>query len=233
MSTISTRLDEIRSRIAAAARQAGREPESVGLVAVSKTHPAESVREAFGAGQVVFGENRVQELLTKAPLLPGAVRWHLIGHLQKNKIRKVLPVVALIHGVDTVGLAQEMDRIAAEIGLFPRVLLEVNVSGEGTKFGFKPETLRAEMAGLLALPRLQVEGLMTIAPYAEKAESARPFFVKLRELRDEISTQTGTPLPVLSMGMSGDFEVAIAEGSTLVRVGTAVFGERPKVQITD
>src|SRR6187402_2912127 len=128
MSTLLTRLDDIRSRIATAARKAGREPESVGLVAVSKTHPAESVREAFEAGQAVFGENRVQELLTKAPLLPCALRWHLIGHLQKNKIRKVLPEVELIHGVDTPELAQEIDRIGAELGLFPRVLLEINVS---------------------------------------------------------------------------------------------------------
>ena len=233
MSIISTRLDEIRSRIATAAGKAGREPESVGLVAVSKTHPAEAVREALEAGQTVFGENRVQELLTKAPFLPGAVRWHLIGHLQKNKIRKVLPAVELIHGVDTVELAQEIDRIGAELGLFPRVLLEVNVSGEGTKFGFKPETLRREMAELLALPRVQVEGLMTIAPYADEAEAARPFFIRLRELRDEISTQSATPLPTLSMGMSGDFEVAIEEGSTLVRVGTAIFGERPKTKATD
>ncbi len=226
MTTIALRLEDIRARMNAAAHAAGRDPAEVGLVAVSKTHPAESVREAFESGQAVFGENRVQELLSKAPLLPGAVRWHLIGHLQKNKIRKVLPVVELIHGVDTAELAQDIDRIAAELGLFPRVLLEVNVSGEGTKFGFQPEHLREQIEGLLALPRVQVEGLMTIAPFAEEAEKARPFFRKLRELREEISAQTGTPLPILSMGMSGDFDVAIAEGSTLVRVGTAIFGDR-------
>ncbi|MFZ4680955.1 MAG: YggS family pyridoxal phosphate-dependent enzyme [Terrimicrobiaceae bacterium] len=228
MSTIIQRLDEMRARMDAAARQAGRDPDAVGLVAVSKTHPAEAVREAFDGGQTIFGENRVQELLAKVPLLPAALRWHLIGHLQKNKIRKVLPVVELIHGVDTTELARDIDRVAAELGLFPRVLLEVNVSGEGTKFGFKPDDLRAKIEDLLALPRVQVEGLMTIAPYAEEAEASRPFFVKLRELRDEISTRTATPLPTLSMGMSGDFEVAIAEGSTLVRIGTAIFGERPK-----
>lgn len=226
--SIPVRLEEIHSRIRAAARKAGRDPGTVGLVAVSKTHPAESVREAFEAGQAVFGENKVQELIAKAPLLPAAVRWHLIGHLQSNKIRKVLPAVELIHGVDSRDLAADIDRIAAELGLFPRVLLEVNVSGEGTKYGFKPEVLAAQIDELLALPRVQVEGLMTIAPYVENPEEARPYFVRLRELRDELSARTGTPLPVLSMGMSGDFEVAIAEGATLVRVGTAIFGERPR-----
>lgn len=228
MDTISARLDHILGRIRAAAEKAGRAPGEVGLVAVSKTHPAESVREALEAGQAVFGENRVQELLAKAPLLPAAARWHLIGHLQKNKIRKVLPVAELIHGVDTAELAEDIDRIAAELGLFPRVLLEVNVSGEDTKFGFKPDMLRAQIDSLLALPRVQVEGLMTIAPYVENPEDARPCFVKLRELRDELAEKTFTPLPILSMGMSGDFELAIEEGATLVRIGAAIFGARTK-----
>ena len=228
MSTLIERLESLRSRMADAARRARRDPAAVGLVAVSKTHPAESVREAFEAGQTVFGENRVQELLAKAPLLPGAVRWHLIGHLQKNKIRKVLPAVELLHGVDTTDLAADIDRVAGELGLFPRVLLEVNVSGEGTKFGFPPDVLRTQLDTLLALPRVQVEGLMTMAPYSEDPETARPVFAALRRLRDELAGQSGTPLPVLSMGMSGDFEVAIEEGSTLVRVGSALFGPRPR-----
>jgi pyridoxal phosphate enzyme (YggS family) len=227
MSVITDRLVSLRERLTEAARKAGREPSSVELVAVSKNHPAESVREAFEAGQVLFGENRVQELLAKAPLLPAKVRWHLIGHLQKNKIRKVLPVVELIHGVDSLELARDIDRIAGELGLFPRVLLEVNVSGEETKFGFKPDTVRGEIESLLALPRVQVEGLMTIAPYVEDPEKVRPVFHNLRLLRDDLAARTGTPLPVLSMGMSGDFEVAVAEGATLVRVGTSIFGERP------
>jgi pyridoxal phosphate enzyme (YggS family) len=227
MSVITDRLVSLRERLTEAARKAGREPSSVELVAVSKNHPAESVREAFEAGQVLFGENRVQELLAKAPLLPAKVRWHLIGHLQKNKIRKVLPVVELIHGVDSLELARDIDRIAGELGLFPRVLLEVNVSGEETKFGFKPDTVRGEIESLLALPRVQVEGLMTIAPYVEDPEKVRPVFRNLRLLRDDLAARTGTPLPVLSMGMSGDFEVAVAEGATLVRVGTSIFGERP------
>ena len=228
MSVISDRLVSLRARLVQAAENAGRDPSGVELVAVSKNHPAESVREAFEAGQVLFGENRVQELLAKAPLLPAKLRWHLIGHLQKNKIRKVLPVAELIHGVDSLELARDIDRVAGELGLFPRVLLEVNVSGEETKFGFKPDTVRAEIDALLALPRVQVEGLMTIAPYVEDPEEVRPVFRNLRLLRDDLATRTGTPLPVLSMGMSGDFEVAVAEGATLVRVGTSIFGERPR-----
>jgi len=228
MSAISDRLVSIRSRLAAAATAAGRDPSSVELVAVSKTHPAESVREAFEAGQILFGENRVQELLAKTPLLPSKLRWHLIGHLQKNKIRKVLPVTELIHGVDSLELACDIDRIAGELGRFPRVLLEVNVAGEETKFGFTPNRIRADIDALLALPRVQVEGLMTIAPYVENPEDVRPVFRNLRLLRDELTERTGTPLPALSMGMSGDFEVAIAEGATLVRVGTSIFGERPR-----
>ncbi len=228
MSNIPARLEEIHARIAAAATRSGRDPAGVTLVAVSKTHPAETVREAFDAGQRVFGENRVQELVAKAPLLPSAARWHLIGHLQKNKIRKVLPLTELIHGVDSLELAQDIDRIAAELGLFPKILIEVNVSGEKTKFGFSPEAARAQAAALLALPRVQWEGLMTIAPIVEKPEDARPFFAALRQLRDELATENRTPLPVLSMGMSGDYETAIAEGATHVRVGTAIFGSRPK-----
>lgn len=228
MSEIADRLASIRGRLAAAATAAGRDPGSVTLVAVSKTHPAESVREAFEAGQAIFGENRVQELLAKAPLLPAKIRWHLIGHLQKNKVRKVLPLAELIHGVDSLELARDIDRIAAELGLFPRILLEVNVSGEESKFGFDPGVLRTQVDELLGLPRVQVEGLMTIAPYVENPEEVRHVFRNLRTLRDELATRSGTPLSTLSMGMSGDFEVAIAEGATLVRVGTSIFGSRPK-----
>lgn len=229
MNGVAERLHIIQERLAAAARRAGREPSEVGLVAVSKTQPPERIQEAFDSGQRVFGENRVQELLAKAPLLPPSIRWHLIGHLQKNKIRRVLPLAEVIHGVDTLELAEAIDRVAAEEGLFPRVLLEVNVSGEGSKFGFQPDLLRAQLDTLLALPRVRVEGLMTIAPFAENPEEARPVFSALRRLRDELAARSGLSLPVLSMGMSGDFEVAIAEGATLVRVGTSIFGHRPSV----
>ena len=228
MNDIFGRLERVRGQISAAARAAGRDPSEVGLVAVSKTQAAPSVREAFDAGQVVFGESRVQELVAKAPLLPSLTRWHFIGHLQRNKIRKVLPLVELIHAVDSVDLALDIDRIAAELGLFPRVLLEVNISGEQTKFGFNPDAVREQIERVLALPRIQVEGLMTIAPPGRHPDDARPFFAELRILRDEIAAETGSFLTTLSMGMSDDFVTAIQEGATLVRVGTAIFGPRPK-----
>ena len=227
MSEIAARLQRVHDRIGEAAQRAGRDPAGVQLVAVSKTQSAEAVREAFEAGQIVFGENRVQELVAKAPELPSAARWHLIGHLQKNKIRKVLPAAELLHGIDSAELAVAVDRVAQELGLFPRALLEINVSGESTKFGFSPDDVRTSLDDLLALPRLQIEGLMTIAPVAPDSEEARPCFAALRALRDELAIRSGAPLATLSMGMSGDFEVAIEEGATLVRVGTAVFGSRP------
>jgi len=228
MNEVEKNLIFIRERIAAAAARAGREPGGVELVAVSKTFPATAVREAWHAGQAVFGESRVQEAAAKIPDLPGALRWHFIGHLQKNKVRRALPLFDLFHGVESSELAQAMDRIAAEEGVFPRVLLEVNVAGEASKFGFKPDAIEREIDALLALPRLQIEGLMAIAPYDEDAEASRPHFRALRELRDRLAAKTGLPFGTLSMGMSGDFEVAVEEGATLVRVGSAIFGSRPK-----
>lgn len=228
MDDVTERLHAVEETIAAAAAKAGRQRDEITLVAVSKTHPAEAVHQIFDCGHRAFGENRVQELLAKVPLLPDAIRWHLIGHLQKNKIRKALPHCELIHGVDSADLAEDIDRIAGELGLYPRILLEVNVSGEGTKFGFTPEVLRSKFENLLRLSRVQVEGFMTIAPYSDDAEHSRPHFVALRNLRDELARTGGVPLPVLSMGMSGDYQVAIEEGATLVRVGTAIFGDRPR-----
>jgi len=198
----------------------------VELVAVAKTHPAEIVREAIGAGQVVFGESKVQEARAKIQLLPSNLRWHFIGHLQKNKIRHALPLFELIHSVDSLNLAQAIDRIAHEDGLHPRILLEVNVAGEGSKFGFKAATLQAELESLLTLSRLSIEGLMCIPPLAEEAEASRRYFVELRELRDALEKQFQMKLPQLSMGMTNDYSVAVEEGATLVRVGTAIFGER-------
>lgn len=227
MTTLMERFDLVREKLCAAAERAGRRPDDVELVAVSKRHPAEAVREAAEeAGQELFGESRVQEALVKIPALSSRLRWHFIGPLQSNKIRKALPHFELFHGIDTAGIARDMDRIAGEMGLFPRVLLEVNVSGEGSKHGFAPEELERELKGLLALPRLQVEGFMTMAPLVREQEEARPYFAKLRELRDRLASRTGIPLGTLSMGMSGDYEVAIEEGATLVRVGSALFGER-------
>lgn len=226
MPTIAENLERVRSRIDAAACRAGRNPGEVELVAISKTYPAEKVGEAMEAGQELFGESRVQEALVKIPALPGRLRWHFIGHLQANKVRKALPLFELIHGVDTIEIARDIDRIAADLGLFPRILLEVNVSGEGSKHGFAPESLERGLEELLSLPRVQVEGLMTMAPLAPEAEASRPCFAALRALRDRLARQAGIPIPTLSMGMSGDYEVAVEEGATLVRVGSAIFGGR-------
>ena len=226
MNSLLENLQSVREKIARAAERAGRSPSEISLVAVSKTHPAEVIREASEAGQVLFGENRVQEALAKIPLLPGRLRWHLIGHLQSNKVRKALPHFELIHGVDSLDLALDIDRIAAEEGHFPRVLLEVNVSGEGSKHGFEPAELEKQLEKLLALPRLQIEGFMTMAPLAPEAEASRPHFRLLRELRDRLARSTGILFPTLSMGMSGDYEVGVEEGATLVRVGSTIFGSR-------
>jgi len=208
------------------ASRSGRNVEEITLVAVSKTNPPESVIEALDAGQLIFGESRVQESRAKIPLVPARARWHFVGHLQKNKIRHALPLYEMLHGVDSLELARDIDRIAGETGAFPHVLLEVNVAGEGTKFGFAPDLLRSQMEELLALGRLNIDGLMCIPPPQPKAEMARSFFIALRELRDRLQMEFRVPLPQLSMGMSGDFCVAIEEGATLVRVGTAIFGER-------
>ncbi len=226
MPEIFQSLQIVREKIAEAAARAGRDLQEIQLVAVSKTHPPEAVRAAMDAGQMLFGESKVQEARAKIPLCPGRARWHFIGHLQKNKIRHALPLFELIHGVDSLELARDLDRVAGEMGLHPRALLEVNVAGEGSKFGFAPAKLRTAMEELLALGRVQIEGLMCIPPPQSKAEDARKFFVALRNLRDELMREFRVPLPQLSMGMSGDFGTAIEEGATLVRVGTAIFGER-------
>jgi len=223
MSAIGKNLETIRARLRAAATRAGRDPERIRLVAVSKKRSPEAVRDAWEAGQKVFGESRVQEALEKIPLLPAATGWEFIGHLQTNKIRKALPHFSLFHGVDSPDIAAQMDRIAGELGLFPRVLLEINVAGEASKFGFSPEAVRAHLDALLSLPRLQIAGVMTMAPHSQDPEAARPFFAALRTLRDELEGRAGIPLPEISMGMSGDFEAAAMEGATIVRIGSAVF----------
>src|SRR5437667_3859185 len=226
MGEIQKHLERVRAQIAEAAEKSGRQPADVELVAITKTHDAERVREAHEAGQEVFGESRVQEARAKIPELPSNLRWHFVGHLQKNKIRYALPLFELFHGVDSLALAQEMNRIAADEGMHPRVLLEVNVAGEGSKFGFLPDKLREQMEELLALQRLSILGLMTIPPLADEAEASRRYFVQLRELRECLQTEFHVDLPQLSMGMTQDFPIAVEEGATLVRVGTAIFGER-------
>ena len=227
MSPLAENLAEIRGRIDQAAEAAGRRAAEVSLVAVSKTHSLEKIREAYECGQRIFGESRVQEALPKVEALPQEIVWHFIGHLQTNKIRKVINRFALFHGVDNANLAVQINRIAGELGVTASILLEVNVSGEESKFGFEPAALPAALEVLLPLTFLRIKGLMTMAPYSENPEEARPFFARLRELRDRLASDTGHPLEELSMGMSGDFEQGIAEGATIVRVGSAIFGERP------
>ena len=230
MSSIPQNLERVRKQIAHAAAQAGRATDEIELVAITKTHPVEKVREAIEAGQTLFGESRAQEARAKIPELPSNIRWHFVGHLQKNKIRHALPLFELFHGIDSFALAQEINRVAADEGMHPRVLLEVNVAGEGSKFGFSPDKLREQMEELLALPRLSILGLMCIPPIAEEAEASRKYFVQLRKLRDRLQIEFRVDLAQLSMGMTQDYPVAVEEGATLVRVGTAIFGERSKKQ---
>src|SRR5436305_14501915 len=228
MINIEANLNRVKNEIVQAAQVSGRKVTDIELIAASKTHPTEVVREAIGAGQVVFGESKVQEARAKIPLLPSHLRWHFIGHLQKNKIRHALPLFEMIHSVDSLELAQAIDRIAHEDGLHLRILLEGNVAGEGSKFGFKTTTLRAELESLLMLSRLSIEGLMCIPPLAEEPEASRRYFVELRELRDASEKEFQVKLPQVSMGMTNDYSVAVEEGATLVRVGTAIFGERKR-----
>lgn len=228
MSDLADRLQEIRDRLATAATRCGRKAADVELLAVSKTYPVEVIQEAVDAGQVLFGENRVQEVLLKQPQLPGKLHWHLIGPLQSNKVRKILPLVQMLHAVDSVGIAQDINRIGGELGLHPKVLLEINLAAESSKHGFTPQAIREQLETLYGLDRLYIQGVMCIPPFDPTPEKSRKYFVQLRQVRDELEKLGGAPLPVLSMGMSHDFEVAIEEGATIVRVGSAIFGARDK-----
>jgi PLP dependent protein len=223
---IAANLEKVGATIAEAEQKSGRAAGSVELVAVTKTHSAEVVQLAVDAGQLLFGENRVQEAKAKIPELPSKLRWHLIGHLQSNKARLALTLFEMIHGVDSIDLLQHLNRVAEDLGVFPRVLLQVNVAGESSKFGFPPQELLSEVESIGQIDRLQIEGLMTIPPLAAAAEHSRKYFVQLRELRDRLEREFKFPLPHLSMGMTADYGVAVEEGATLVRVGTAIFGER-------
>jgi pyridoxal phosphate enzyme (YggS family) len=219
------RLDGVLDRIAEAAARAGRDPADVRLVAVSKTFPPEAIDAALRAGVSILGENRVQEALAKAALC-GAAEWHLVGRLQRNKIRHALSLFTTIHSVDTIPLLHDIARVQEETGQRPRLLLEVNVAGEASKIGFNPKTVRDAVREALALGGLDLVGLMTVPPWAPESARSRTHFRALRELRDALQDETGAALPELSMGMSGDFEVAVEEGATFVRIGTALFGKR-------
>jgi len=221
---IAANLEALQRRIEAACERSARSPDTVQLVAVTKYARPEWVSELVNLGLVTLGESRPQQLVERALSFPENVRWHLIGHLQRNKVRVTLPAVELIHSVDSLRLARRISQLAGELALRPRVLLEVNVSGEAAKDGFAISQLRDTWSELCQLPHLRIDGLMTMAPAAELSESARPVFRALRLLRDELQEMEPVQkLPELSMGMSGDFEVAIEEGATLVRIGSALF----------
>jgi pyridoxal phosphate enzyme (YggS family) len=225
-SQIANNLEQVRTRIAESAQRVNRAPEDVLLLAVTKTHPAGTIREAMEAGQIDFAESKLQEARLKIPELPSRLRWHFIGHLQSNKARQVLSLFQVIHSVDSAELLSHLSRISGEEGVYPRVCLQVNVAAEASKFGFEPAQLLRDLDRVLTVDRVQIEGLMTVPPLGPEAESSRRYFVRLRELRDEIERRSGARLPHLSMGMSNDYAVAVEEGATMVRVGTAIFGER-------
>lgn len=223
---LQRRLEAVRSRIVAAVRAAGRDPAGVGLIAVTKTHPAEAIEALFSLGQMAVGENRVQEMAEKYEALGGRGEWHFIGHLQRNKAAQIVGRAALIHSVDSARLIEELEKRAAQRGIVQRVLLEINTSGEAQKTGADPADAPSLVAALARAPHLRGEGLMTMAPIVDRPDDARPAFARLRELLAKLETGPHFQPRHLSMGMSGDFEAAIAEGATLVRVGTAIMGER-------
>lgn len=226
MSEIAENLREIREKIGAACMRSGRDVGSVELIAVSKTFPAEDIASAVDAGQRVFGESRQQEAAPKIQQLPTGLDWHFIGRVQSNKVRKILPLFGFVHAVDSLDLAETMDRVAGELGLLPKVFLQVNQAEEHSKGGFSESELCDSIGRLAALRHVNPVGLMTIPPAVDDAEESRDWFRRLRQLRDGLVKNHGLALPYLSMGMSGDFEVAIEEGATHVRVGSAIFGKR-------
>lgn len=224
----ASRLDAIRRTIAESCAKASRNPDEVEIIAVTKTHGPDAVRLAWEAGISTIGENKVQEAAAKIPLCQSGPEWHLIGHLQKNKVRHALSLFSAIHSVDSLELLQAIERISDEEGHSPRILLETNVSGESSKFGIKPSALPEIVEASLNCRRITLEGFMTMAPFSPNPEDSRPHFARLRMLRDEMEKRFGASFPVLSMGMSGDYAVAVEEGATCVRIGTALFGAREK-----
>jgi pyridoxal phosphate enzyme (YggS family) len=223
---LAANLSSIQQRIDAACARVGRDPASVTLMAVSKGQPPETVRAAADLGLSLFGESKIQEAKAKIPLCPGRLHWQMIGHLQSNKCRDAVHFFQMIQSVDSLALAEEINKWADKAAKTMPVLLEVNIAGEASKFGYRPEAVLADLARVNALPRLEIHGLMTIAPWSPDPEKVRRGFRQLRDLKGACEQILGAPLPQLSMGMSGDFEVAIEEGATLVRLGTALFGAR-------
>ena len=229
---IPARLAKIRDRMRGACMRAGRSAESVRLIAVTKTRSADEITRAVQAGIADLGENRVQEAEVKLPRVDGAVRWHLIGHLQKNKARKAVEIFDYIHAVDGVELGRRLDRMAEEAGKRPIGFIQVDLAGEETKHGLPESDLLPTLDALGQLENLNVEGLMALPPYFEQTEEVRPYFRRLRELSERARQRGLLRGAELSMGMSHDFEVAIEEGATMIRVGTALFGPRPSLATT-
>ncbi|NJM37682.1 MAG: YggS family pyridoxal phosphate-dependent enzyme [Akkermansiaceae bacterium] len=226
MSQIEKNLSAVKQEILAACSRVGRDPATVDLIAVSKTFPVALIHDAVDAGHRHFGESKLQEAEPKINTLPNSIHWHFIGGVQRNKVRKLLQNFEIIHAIDSLKLAAYVDQIATELGLFPKIFLQVNIGRETTKGGFLEEILRTEMENILSLKRLEILGLMCIPPAGPDPESARKWFASLREMRGALEEEFCVKLPALSMGMSGDFQIAIEEGSTHVRVGSAIFGKR-------
>ena len=226
--TIRENMRAVEDRIAAACQEAGRKTEDVTLIAVSKTKPVEMLREAYECGCRDFGENKVQELLDKYEVMPRDIRWHMIGHLQRNKVKYIVDKVYLIHSVDSLRLAEEISKEAGKKNVCVNILVEVNVANEETKFGTTCEDAKQLVQDIAKLPNICVKGLMTIAPFVENAEKNRPFFSKLKKISVDIMGENidNITMENLSMGMTGDYEVAVSEGATCVRVGTGIFGAR-------
>lgn len=229
---ITENLEQVRKNIDEAYRMAGRDPKEVTLIAVSKTKPVSMLKEAYDAGARCFGENKVQEIMDKHPQLPEDIQWHMIGHLQRNKVKYIVDKVSMIHSVDSLRLAQTIEQEAAKHNVCVPVLLEVNVAQEESKFGLKMDEVLPLIETIADFPHIKVQGLMTIAPYVENAEDNRDFFRQLKKLSVDIEAKNinNVSMSVLSMGMTGDYQVAVQEGATMVRVGTGIFGERNYVR---
>lgn len=225
---ISENLEQVKKNIEEACKKAGRSPDEVTLIAVSKTKPVALLQEAYDAGARCFGENKVQEIVDKYPQLPSDIRWHMIGHLQRNKVKYIVDKVEMIHSVDSLRLAETIEQEASKHGVKVPVLLEVNVAGEETKFGLRPDEVLPLIEAVSEFPHIKIQGLMTIAPYVEDPEENREIFRQLKKLSVDIEAKNinNVTMSVLSMGMTGDYQVAVQEGATMVRVGTGIFGER-------
>ena len=226
MVDIAENLAQVQQRISVACERSGRSPKEVQLVAVGKKFTAQVIKEAADCGLNLFGENRVQEAKIKIPDCPGHLRWHFIGNLQTNKCKDAVALFDMLHAVDSLHLAEELNKRCEQLAKVMPVLLEVNVSGEGSKHGFTPKDAIEATQAFFDFPKLELHGLMTMAPFSRQAESTRPYFRKLRELKNDCEEKLGASLPELSMGMSGDYEIAIEEGATLIRLGTTLFGPR-------